>query len=692
MSIRTVPAEQRRRFRATPGASSCARHRAAPGGAPTAEDDEEDRGDAAADDAIGLVPESWDADKREIDVILSTGADVLRQDWWTGESWIERLSLDPAHVRLDFLNSGKAPWLRVHNSRSLDAVLGVIMPGSARIEGEDKRAEGGENTARLLVRVRLSDTPGDAEIVRKIGTGLIRGVSTGYDTAAEDVRKASADNALELRVATDWTPFEGSSVPLGADSAAGVRSRSNMPAPPARQEPTMPIATNPATGGQLDEAAIRAKAAADERERAKAIRQAGTVTGATAAQVDALIDEGVSTDAARARLIELAAQRDAATRVATHQRGPEVVDDEADKRRRGIENALLHRAQPGRVQLTEEGRRFRGRSLLEIARMVLEGDGVRTDGMTPMELAGKALHQRGGGYLGTSDFPNILADVPRKVLRNAYAEAPSTYRAWANQVTLPDFRKKYAIQLGAAPNLEKIPESGEFKRGSIVDGAESYGLETYGKIIAVTRKLLINDDLGALTRLPQRMALAAARLENVIMYRLLTDNGNLADGVAIFHANHKNIVDVGSGGGFGDDTQLAKMRSLFTKQVDLDGATRLNLPMSIVLVPDKLFTSAEKLIKGQINPATTANVVSQFARNLELVTDPLLDDVSEKQWYTFANPAAADGFEFAFLEGEAGPAIDSEMDFDTDGMLLRVRHDFGGGCVDHRGVARNAGE
>ena len=690
MPIRTVPAEQRRRFRATPGAS-CLHMRAA--GEASPDNGEEDQLNAASDEAIGLVPESWDPDKREIDVVLSTGSDVLRFDWWTGESWMERLSLDPAHVRLDFLNSGKAPWLRVHNSRSLDAVLGVILPGSARIEGEDKRASGGENSARLLVRVRLSDTPGDAEVVRKIGTGLIRGVSTGYDTATELVEKPSAERAMELRTATDWTPFEGSSVPLGADPAAGVRSRSNLPAPPARQEPTMPApATNPATGATLDEAAIRDKAVADERERAKAIRQAGAVLGATPAQMDALIDEGVSTDAARERLIQLASERDAARKVAPHQRGPEVVDDEADKRRRGIENALMHRAQPGRVQLTEEGRRFRGRSMLEIARMVLEGDGVLTDGMTPLELSGRALHQRGGGYLGTSDFPNILADVPRKVLRNAYTEAPSTYRTWANQTTLQDFRKKYAIQLGAAPNLEKIPESGEFKRGSIVDGAESYGLDTYGKIIAVTRKLLINDDLGALTRLPQRMAMAAARLENVIMYRLLTDNGNLADGVPVFHANHRNMLDVGAGGGFADDAQLAKMRSLFTKQLDLDNATRLNLAMAIVLVPDKLFTAAEKLIKGQINPATTANVVSEFARQLTLVTDPLLDDVSEKQWYGFANPIAADGFEFAFLEGEAGPSIDTEMDFDTDGMLLRVRHDFGGGCIDFRGVARNAGE
>ena len=669
-----APATHTTRYRATfaPAPETRARRAAADGMDPAMMDPAMAGPDVATDPALVMAPASWNPETREIDVVLSTGAAVRRYDWWNDREYIEVIPVEAAD--LSRINAS-APWLRVHNTYSLDSVLGVIVPDSARIEGDS-----------IVARVRLSDTPGDAEIVRKIATGLIRGVSIGYDTRAETITVA---DGIETRTATDWIPFEGSSVPIGADAGATVRARTA----PRLESEAMTIAANPNAAAPAvatpTEAEITARATGAERERVKAIRQAGKAMAINDTAVEAMIDEGITADAARARVFELASQRDSARRVAPALRGIEVGDAEQDKRRRGLENALMHRAQPGREKLTDEGRVFMGRSLLEIGRMAIEADGVRTDGLTPRDLAGKILQRGGGGFLGTSDFPSLLANLPRKILRRAYEEAPSTYRAWSNQATLLDFRKKYAVQLGAAPNLEKIPESGEFKRGSIVDGAESYGLETYGKIIAVTRKALINDDLGALTRLPAAMARAAARLENIIMYQLLTDNGNMADGKAIFHADHANIVASGAGATV---AQFAAMRSLFTKQTDLDGTTRLNLTMGITLVPDALYTSFEQFLKGQLYPATSADVVPAYARNMLLVTDPLLDDVSDKQWYGFADPATTDGFEFAYLEGEAGPVIDTEIDFNTDGMLLRVRHDFGGGCIDYRGMARNAGQ
>ena len=641
--------------------------------------------DVAEDAGIGLVPASYDPETREIDVVLSTGADVLRFDWWTGREFVERLDLDGAV--LDRLNAG-APWLRVHNAYSLDAVLGVVKPGSVRVEG-----------GQMLGRIRLSDTPGDAEVVRKIATGLIRGVSIGYDTEVETVEQATA-GAPELRTATRWIPFEGSSVPVGADPNAGTRTRAASPAPtvtppasPAiRQEPTMPATvTNPATGATLDEAAIRAKAATDERERAKSIRQAVGLLRLDATVAESLIDGGVELEAARTRAFALAAERDAAVKVAPHLPAATVTDDAKDKRARGMQNAILHRAMPGKFALTEEGRHFRGLDLMGLARDFLESEGISTRGMTPMDLSGRALHHRsGGGYHSVSDFPNILSDVPRKVMAKAYGEAPSTFQAIASRATLKDFRAKYAVQLGAAPALERVLENGEFKRGSIVDGAESYGLDTYGKILAIGRRVMINDDLGALTKLPAKLAAAARRLENAIVWGVVLDNGDMADGVDLFHASHNNLIDVGSGGG-ATVTQLAAMRSKLKMQLDLDDSTRLGLSLRTIAVPDALFTAFEKFIKGEIQPATQAEVIPGSFRNLNLITDPLLDDSSTSEWYGFADMGELDGLEYAYLEGEEGPAIDSEVDFETDGVQLRIRHDFGAGCVDHRFAVRNAG-
>jgi len=77
-----------------------------------------------------LAPNSADADARTVEVIWSAGARVRRMTLF-GDTYDEELSLDPAHVRLERLNAG-APFLKVHELRELDAVIGSVVPGSAR--------------------------------------------------------------------------------------------------------------------------------------------------------------------------------------------------------------------------------------------------------------------------------------------------------------------------------------------------------------------------------------------------------------------------------------------------------------------------------------------------------------------------------------------------------------------------------
>ena len=102
----------------------------------------------------------------------------------------------------------------------------------------------------------------------------------------------------------------------------------------------------------------------------------------------------------------------------------------------------------------------------------------------------------------TSDFPAILAGVTNKTLRNAYDTAPRTYPAIARRTTVADFKLVHRLQLGEAWQLEKVNQSGEFKRGTIGEAQESYRIETFGKVIGITRQVLINDDLDAFTRVP----------------------------------------------------------------------------------------------------------------------------------------------------------------------------------------------
>src|SRR4051812_27042364 len=78
-----------------------------------------------------ISPNSFNKEKRTVEIIWSTGKKGLRYGW--SENYYEQLSMDPKHVRMERAKSGATPFLDAHNSWSTRAVLGVAE--SAKLEG-----------------------------------------------------------------------------------------------------------------------------------------------------------------------------------------------------------------------------------------------------------------------------------------------------------------------------------------------------------------------------------------------------------------------------------------------------------------------------------------------------------------------------------------------------------------------------
>jgi hypothetical protein len=158
-----------------------------------------------------------DADKRTVELVFSTakGGDVLRFDWDTGKRYYERLSLDPAHVRLDRLNNG-APLLNAHSAYQLSNVIGVVVDGSAVL---------GKGEARAVVR--FSKRPDVEPFYQDVRDGIIRNVSVGYRVSRFEEQPKPKDG-FPVRLAVDWEPYEISMVPMGADSGARVRKSDDV--------------------------------------------------------------------------------------------------------------------------------------------------------------------------------------------------------------------------------------------------------------------------------------------------------------------------------------------------------------------------------------------------------------------------------------------------------------------------------
>ena len=350
-------------------------------------------------------------------------------------------------------------------------------------------------------------------------------------------------------------------------------------------------------------------------------------------------------------------------------------------RMQALENALLHRFDPVKYKL-DVGREYFSFSLIDTACEVLDAHGVSHRGKPKNEIVRLAMT--------TSDFPNILANVANKSLKAAYAAERQSWRLIATQNNAPDFKARTHNQLGDAPNLEKVNEAGEFNHGSIPEGKETSQLATYGKIIPVTRQAIINDDLGAFTRIPAMQGASASRLESDKVWALITSNPTMGDGVALFHATHANYTASGTAISV---ASLGVGRSAMRMQTGLvndDGsAAKLNLEPRFLLVPTSKETLAQQYTV-LINP-NAASSANPFASTLTPIAEPRLDAASTDSWYLAASPSQVPIIEFGYLEGQEGPFLETRMGFEVDGIELKTRLDFFAALMDHRGLYKNAG-
>ncbi|ALP62391.1 prohead protease/major capsid protein fusion protein [Paraburkholderia caribensis] len=668
---------------------------------------------------------SVNAESRSIAVTWTTGAQVQRYDWWRERSYLEELSPDPSAVRMGRLQSGAAPFLRDHDTwDGIDSVLGVV--DSATLD-----AATGTGDAMCRFSARDDVQPYFQDVVDRI----LRNISFGYRVYAIDmIPPGQEGNDTWIYRATDWEPYEISLVSIPADPNATVRGEggqavaaqqqrffpctftdrsaggssdgaraahtdqgavmpddeNNQPTSATRTTPVQnpPATQSPAASTEATDAA-RAEAVASERQRVIDIRTAvrASVLENQQQLIDGFIERGVTADAARIEILRLQAERSNAN----SQRGAadiQTVRDEAQTRRAAMTDALLHRINP-RHELDDAARQYRGLNLREFCRVGLEAVGVDVRGLDVRELAGIALGmQQRGGFSSTSDLPVVFGNVINRTLRDAYTAAPRSFQSWARQGVLTDFRAATRVMVDGAIKLEKVNESGEYKYGQLVDSGETIQLGTYGKIVAFTRQMIINDDLSALERVPLFFGRAAANLESDLVYAALTGNPVMGDGKALFHAAHKNLA--AAGGAIGVDT-LSTARAAMRVQAAPGDGTPLNLTPTFLLVPAALETVAYQYTSNQYTP-TQATQQNPFIGTLTPVVEPRLDAKSTKSWYLAADPAMVDTVEYCYLEGEQGLYTEQSLDFDVDGLKVKARLDFAAKATDYRGLYQNPGQ
>ncbi len=646
--------------------------------------------------AADVAPASINAGSREIEVVVSTGVGVRRYDWETGRYYIEKLSLDPKHIRLDRFNGG-APVLDSHNQWSLSAVLGLVVAGSGRIEADG-----------LMARLKIGEAPDIDPVWARVEQGIITKVSVGYRVYTYQVTRRDGEDPEYLAV--DWEPMEVSLVAVPADPDATVRAddkaekfhvrivetsgegaaqaseeddmktRSQTGAAPAPQTPPAQVieapavdqgraapAQTPAAPPAVD---LVAQARAAERERIQQIRSAAGALNLAGDFVDGLINDGVDLDVARARMIDEVARqsRGAHQPARSVQIGEDHSDPEAVRER--MVDAIVARATGAAVP--DRAREFAGLSMLEMGVDLARARGAGDLGrrMSPAVMY-ERLEQR---THTTGDFPLLLNAASDRILRAAYERAAPTYRQVMGQRNLPDFKPTKILDVGDFPGLLEVGEEGEYKYGTVGESEETLVLSSYGRILKLSRRSIINDELGAFGRVIASVAGRVSRFENGLAWAVVKKNPKLSDGKAVFHADHGNTAAAAAI----EKASLSAGRQAIMVQKDMDGQA-LNLMPRFLMVGADLLTDAESAVAA-ITPTKSADY-NPFSGRLEVVGDA---EIESSSWYLGADPAVAPAFVYSYLEGFEGPRISSREGFTTDGFEWRVALDFGVGAVDYR--------
>jgi hypothetical protein len=268
----------------------------------------------------------------------------------------------------------------------------------------------------------------------------------------------------------------------------------------------------------------------------------------------------------------------------------------------------------------------------------------------------------------THSISGILSSTVNKFLLAGFNGVESSWRSLSAVRSVNDFKTLTSYRLNGGFKFEKVANGGELKNASASDESRTISADTYGIMTSVTRTDLINDDLGALTAVPQRIGRGGALKLNDVFWASFQDDSAF---FTTARGNKKNTAGALS------LANLKAIATMFRKLKDPDGNPVAVEPRVLLVPADIELAAAEimgsSLLVGGSSAAPDRNVL---AGRYQVVSTSYLS--SAEDYYLLASPADLPVMEVAFLNGVQSPVVETaEADFNTLGVQMRGYFDFG---------------
>jgi len=296
--------------------------------------------------------------------------------------------------------------------------------------------------------------------------------------------------------------------------------------------------------------------------------------------------------------------------------------------------------------------------------------------------------------LSTYSLPTALGNVANKVLLDSYAETPASWRAFCAVRSVSDFKPHTGVRPSFTGQLEQVAPGGELKHGSVAEALVGYQVDTFGKMLSIDRRDVINDDLSLFEDAAASYGRMGMRKVSDLTFDVLLTNAD-----SFFSVGNGNYLS-GADSALGIDSLAAAIAAMRTQRDD--EGNDLDLMPATLLVTPELEPTARMLLESEfVQRAEDVPTGNSLRRAVNLEVEPRLSNTakfatkaSTKHWYLFAKPNAVPMI-VAFLNGKQTPTVEFfglTQDVSRLAVSWRVYHDFGAALADPRAAVRSKGE
>jgi HK97 family phage prohead protease len=624
-------------------------------------------------------PQTIDYDNLSVEVTAVTSDAIEMWDWMQG-AYNEVLLLEGVKIP----KNKQVPLLDSHDRFSVDKLLGSF---------REIRNEGGK---RLAGKVYFSATEEGQKAFKKMAEGHLTDFSVGYIVREYEEVKSGKTTTISGRefegpclVVTAWELHELSICAIGADPGAKVRSKDIMTAEELKaraEEEEKAKAKEKSEDEEVEETKseeeeeekeeeteeeekktkkpAKGKKSFDvlvERKRAADISDMCRTMDLGDDMARDMITRGITMDQARAEAMKLMSKR--------YNKGSDlnikiVKDETAEFRKRFVDGLLLKcGASVEKPAAGSEDLSYR--TLTQLAAECLRSKGIRPDMTNTYKMVERAIT--------TSDLPLLLEESTQRYLIQGFKEAQETWPRWTGETSVQNFKPEKLIDAEVDNQLKEIYQHGEYEYVYMDEDVEEISIKTYGLKFALTRYSIINDDLGALTRVPAKLGAGVPRHIGDSVYGVLTSNPDMSDGKPLFSADHSNVVNAGNGTPTVETISQAILK--MGTQTDRHGRL-LSIQPVYFIAPLALYAAAEtffntEMIGTEALPTTRNIFFGRFNR----VYDARLDKRSPTTWYLVGEKDM--GVLVVYLRGLKEPFVEYRPGFNIDGIEYKVRFDYG---------------